>query len=57
VHFVHQLLAQFDDAKVKRQVFVEPCFTDSARQRHSPDLVICHSRSIIGVVELKYLPK
>jgi hypothetical protein len=57
VHFVHHLFEQFVRAGVERQVFVEPCFRDSCQQLRSPDLVICNSRNIIGVVELKYLPR
>lgn len=57
VHFCHQLLSQFKGDEVSRRIFVEPCFVDAAGQVRSPDLVICHTRSIIGVVELKYLPR
>lgn len=57
VHFCHQLLSQFKVDAVSRRIFVEPCFVDAEGQVRSPDVVICHTRSIIGVVELKYLPR
>lgn len=55
VHFCHKLFAQFGD--LKRQVFVEPCFVSPSGAVRSPDIVVCHSKSIIGVIELKYMPR
>ncbi len=54
VHFCHQLLKQFSD--VNRRIFVEPCFGDHDGTR-SPDIIVCHTQSIIGVIELKYYPR
>lgn len=55
VHFCHRLLKQFSD--VSRRIFVEPGFVDSDGTSRAPDIVVCHARSIIGVIELKYLPR
>ena len=65
VYFCSELLKRFDDAKnVKRRIFVEPhvAATDgelgrSGKSSWYPDVVICDSQKIIGVVELKYLPR
>ncbi len=57
VHFCHRLLSKFSDQGVSRRIFVEPCFKDSVGKSRSPDVVICHTRQIIGVLELKYLPR
>jgi hypothetical protein len=57
VHFCHRLLSKFTDQHGSRRIFIEPCFKDSAGKSRSPDVVICHTRQIIGVLELKYLPR
>ena len=54
------LLDQFEQYGVvnNRRIFIEPTLVvgrdNSVRK---PDIVICNSRSVIGVVELKYKPK
>lgn len=57
VHFTARLMDLFWEDSVKRRVFVEPKMQLDTGARVHPDLLICNSRSIIGVVELKYQPK
>ena len=58
VFFCSALLQAFDDAGVKRKIFVEPRLsTVDGGDRRYPDMVVCNSRSVIGIVELKYLPR
>ena len=57
VHFASRLMDIFCNDGVNRRVFVEPLMQLETGNRVHPDLLICNSRSIIGVVELKYLPK
>jgi hypothetical protein len=43
-----------------RRIFIEPCIvikTSTATIRVFPDLVICNTREVIGVLELKYKPR
>lgn len=54
------LLHEFDRAGVgeNRRIFIEPTLVvGRSNIVRKPDMVICNSRSIIGVVELKYKPK
>lgn len=55
VHFCHHLMAQFDGRR--RRLFVEPCFVAADGTQRMPDLVVCNSQRIIGVVELKFRPR
>lgn len=55
VHFCHHLLAGLDGSS--RRLFVEPCFVADDGTQRMPDLVICNSKRIIGVVELKFQPR
>lgn len=58
--FCKSLLDQFSLSGVtkNRRLFVQPCvFVDGAVDRKYPDVVICNSRQIIGVAELKYVPR
>lgn len=57
VHFTARLMDLFWEDGVKRRVFVEPKMQLDTGARVHPDLLICNVRAIIGVVELKYLPK
>ena len=57
VHFCHLLLEQFKAASLPRRIFVEPSLTDVDGRVRAPDIVICHSQKIIGVIELKYQPR
>jgi hypothetical protein len=53
------LLDSFERGGVanNRRIFIEPTlFVGSSRTVRKPDIVICNSRSIIGVVELKFKP-
>ena len=42
-----------------RRMFIEPCMSTPGldRQLRYPDLVICNSRKVIGIIELKYQPR
>lgn len=41
-----------------RRLFIEPTVSlDGDSKRRAPDLVICNTRSVIGIVEIKYLPR
>jgi len=54
------LLDQFEQAGVaqNRRIFIEPTLVvGRSNVVRKPDIVICNTRSIIGVVELKYNPK
>jgi hypothetical protein len=52
------LLSTFEIAGLSRRLFVEPRLTTANGSTGPlPDVVICDSRNIIGVVELKYLPR
>lgn len=61
VYFCSALLAIFRGnplTKNKRRIFVEPRLSVTGKNDHFyPDIVICDDNWIIGVVELKYLPR
>lgn len=43
-----------------RRLFIEPCLSvigPLARKAVYPDVVVCNSREVIAVIELKYLPR
>lgn len=42
-----------------RRMFIEPCmsFPGAERQIRYPDIVVCNTREVIGVMELKYQPR
>jgi len=43
-----------------RRMFIEPCMTIKTNghvRKIFPDLVICNTREVIGIVELKYMPR
>lgn len=42
--------------KAARQIFIEPHFLINGKPFY-PDLVVCNSRRVIGVIELKYQPR
>lgn len=58
VYFCKRLMDQFQEAGMCRRLFIEPRINistgDSPRY---PDIVICNTRNIIGVVEIKYAPR
>ena len=58
VYFCSALLRAFEKNKVKRRIFVEPkvSATNISESRY-PDVVICNTKRVIGVVELKYAPR
>lgn len=56
IFFCHALLNALDETN--RRLFVEPTFTDvSDKQQRTPDILICNTRQIIAVIELKYQPR
>lgn len=55
VHFCVKLLGLLEGQQ--RRLFIEPTLTFQSGEKRSPDLVICNSRRIIGVVEFKYTPR
>lgn len=58
VYFCQHLLHEFNESDVDRRLFIEPSVsTPGDGQALYPDIVICNSQSIIGVVEIKYLPR
>jgi hypothetical protein len=65
VHFCIKLLEQWDakwpdapEEKNRRRIFVEPTvILPGCQKRCYPDLVICNSQRVIGVVEFKYTPR
>ncbi len=58
VFFCAALLSEFHAAKVQRRIFVEPGLkTARGFGGPKPDVLICNRNKIIGVVELKYLPR
>lgn len=42
-----------------RRMFIEPCMSvpGLGKQVRYPDLVVCNSKEVIGIIELKYLPR
>src|SRR5574339_1190948 len=42
-----------------RRMFIEACMSvqGSERQVRFPDIVICNTREVIGIIELKYQPR
>lgn len=58
VYFAQELLKQLAGSQMQRRVFIEPCIRKEGESPPCyPDIVICHTRRIIGIVELKYQPK
>jgi hypothetical protein len=43
-----------------RRLFIEPCMTISTKKGKKkiyPDIVVCNTKQVISVIELKYLPR
>ena len=57
VHFCMELLRQFSSDDCTRRLFIEPGVVFDDGVHRSPDLLICNSCRIIGVVEFKYTPR
>ena len=55
VHFCVNLLTLLSEHE--RRLFIEPTIVFPDGVRRCPDLVICNSQRIIGVVEFKYTPR
>lgn len=56
VHYCIALFEQFETSTVSRRLFIEPSMKFQSGPIRYPDLVICNTKSIIGVVEFKYTP-
>ena len=54
-YFFIELRKQFEGTN--RQIYIEPQMRFAKDLRRHPDLVICDSEEIIGIVELKYKPR
>ncbi len=57
VYFCMELLKQFEAGNLQRRVFIEPNIQTSCGKTRFPDVVICNSQKVIGIVELKYTPR
>lgn len=58
VSFCSALMSKFDEKGLNRRLFIEPRLrTRNGTRGPMPDVVICSTRKIIGIVELKYAPK
>lgn len=55
-HFCMALSEEFERRAVRRRLFVEPNVIFGS-DRRCPDLIVCNARSVIGVVEFKYVPR
>lgn len=57
VHLGARLLDAFWARSVNRRLFVEPNIrTGTGGARLHPDLLVCNTRQVIGVIEIKYQP-
>jgi len=57
VHLVARLLQAVKDDRVNRRMFIEPkLLVNGGETRLYPDILVCNTRSIIGVIEIKYQP-
>lgn len=58
VHFAAALLDHFARKGRTRRIFIEPSVRiEDPKIYKKPDLLICNRQSIIGIVELKYVPR
>ena len=58
--FCAELLNRFeyDGVANSRRIFIEPALAvGRSKVLRKPDILICNTRSVIGVIELKYKPK
>lgn len=57
VHLAARLMNLFDEEGLNRQLFIEPRVTVyQGESRLHPDILVCNSREVIGIIELKYQP-
>jgi hypothetical protein len=57
VYFCLELLRLFKAKNLQRKLFIEPNIQTNCGQTRFPDVVICNSQKVIGIVELKYTPR
>jgi len=55
--FCKHLQCLFSEAEVDRRLFIEPRLSAQGGAIYSPDLMLCNTRRIIGVVEFKFAPR
>lgn len=55
VFFCHHLMKNLRQSN--RRIFVEPEIRIDSKTKIIPDIAICNSREVIGIIELKYLPR
>ena len=52
------LMAVFEENAARRRIFIEPKLKGPGWVgQRKPDILVCNTREIIGVIELKYAPK
>lgn len=57
VHLAARLMSAFEEEGLNRQLFIEPRVSvHGGESRLHPDILVCNSREVIGIVELKYQP-
>ena len=39
------------------RLFIEPTLTINGSEKIRPDIIVCNSKSIIAIIEIKYLPR
>lgn len=57
IYFCAALLAEFEKSNVRRRLFIETRLRFSDGSARHPDIVICDTKNIVGIVELKYTPR
>ncbi|NEZ04284.1 hypothetical protein G4Y73_09020 [Wenzhouxiangella sp. XN201] len=58
VHLAARLMNAFGEWGARRQLFIEPMVSvNGGENRLHPDILICNTREVIGIVELKYQPR
>lgn len=58
VYFCAELLGELKEASGPRRIFIEPSIhTAGSDKPKYPDIVICNTKSVIGIIEIKYLPR
>ncbi len=57
LQFCLELTSIFSERKLQRRLFIEPAVSVGSGETRFPDLVICNSLRVIGVVEFKFVPR
>ena len=57
-YFCRHLLEEFKFDGLNRTLFIEPRISiGNSRESRYPDIVICNSKQIVSVIEIKYQPR